>query len=148
MKPDDWRLQPSAYPFRMDIATRFGDLDRNDHINNVAAAQLYEELRVRFAQSVREAGSEDISRWTHTVVAEVRISYLREMSYPAPISGGAGILRLGNSSYQLGCALFQHGQCASICEVVLVCVEGGRSQPIPQPVRDKFSNWLIKAPGE
>ncbi len=146
MKPEPWRLHPETYPFTVDIATRFGDLDRNDHINNVAVAQLYEELRVRFSHHAREGGSAELARWTRVVVVEVRISYLRELHYPAPVTAAAGVLKVGNSSYSLGCALFQNGHCASVAEAVLVCFDEGRSQPMPDVVRARLQKWLIKVP--
>jgi acyl-CoA thioester hydrolase len=147
MKSDPWRQQLASYPFTFDIVTRYGDVDRNDHINNVAVAQLYEELRVRFAHHAREGGSAELANWTKMVVAEVRISYLREMRYPGIVTGGIGIQRIGNASYQLACALFQGGICASVAEVVLVCFNEGRSRPIPEPVRQRLQAWLIRLPG-
>ena len=147
MKSDLWRQQLTSYPFTFDIITRYGDVDRNDHINNVAVAQLYEELRVRFSHHAREGGSAELANWTRMVVGEVRISYLREMHYPGIVTGGIGIQRIGNASYQLGCALFQNNQCASVAEVVLVCFSEGRSQPIPDAVRARLNDWLIKKEG-
>jgi acyl-CoA thioester hydrolase len=35
------RLVREAYPFRLDVRTRFGDLDTNRHVNNVALAGWY-----------------------------------------------------------------------------------------------------------
>ncbi len=146
MKPEPWRQQLSTYPFTFDIVTRYGDVDRNDHINNVAIAQLYEELRVRFAHQAREGGSKALAEWTKMVVGEVRISYLREMHYPGTVTGAIGILRIGNASYQLGCALFQDGHCTSVAEVTLVCFNEGRSQPIPDVIRTRLNDWLITPP--
>jgi acyl-CoA thioester hydrolase len=42
MKDDARRRDPAAYPASQTLETRFGDMDVNGHLNNVAFARLFE----------------------------------------------------------------------------------------------------------
>jgi len=46
-----------------------------------------------------------------------------------------GVLRLGSSSFTLGQALFQKGECIGVCESVTVHLSGGRPAPLPAEFR-------------
>ncbi|MBA3942054.1 MAG: thioesterase, partial [Sphingopyxis sp.] len=35
-KPESWRLDAASYPVRIELQTRFQDMDINGHLNNVA----------------------------------------------------------------------------------------------------------------
>ena len=48
MKADPRRREPDAYGWTLDLAPRYGDMDANGHLNNVAFARLFEEARVLF----------------------------------------------------------------------------------------------------
>ena len=48
MRDDARRRDPAAYATSLTLDTRFGDMDVNGHLNNVAFARLFEETRVRF----------------------------------------------------------------------------------------------------
>src|SRR3546814_206676 len=100
MRSDPHRRELAAYPFRLELGLRFGDLDPNWHLNNVATARLYEEARVRFHVAQREAMPEVSS--THVLVAHVAIDYLGEGGWPKPVTVGVGVVEIGRSSYRLG----------------------------------------------
>ena len=76
MRGDPRRRELAAYPFRLDMVPRFGDMDPNRHLNNVAIARFYEEGRVRFHWHVRETHPE-AGRF-RVLVAHVAIDYLGE----------------------------------------------------------------------
>ena len=133
MKPDPRRLELAAYPFATEIPTRFADVDPLRHLNNVRIAEIYEEGRVRLHRSVevdvaREKGS-------RTVVAQVTLRYLAEGFYPAAIRVGAGVSRIGNTSYEIAQGLFQDGRCIGLCDTVIVYTRDRRSAPLPDALR-------------
>jgi len=144
MKPDPARLQLGNYPFTVELQTRFGDLDPHNHINNVAIMQLFEESRLRFALFAREGDLATLAKQTRIVAANVEFKFLREVHFPDAVTVGVGIKHIGNSSYQLGCAMFQKGNCMALSEAVLVCSDGERSQPLPDYVKAQIGRYPIQ----
>jgi len=142
MKPAPWRLDENAYPVTLEVQTRFGDLDPLRHLNNVALARVYEEGRVRLHDRLRAAFEAD----GRVVVARVAIDYLGEGRYPAPLTLGTGVLRVGEASYTIGQGLFQQGVCIGVAETVVVYTVSGASRPLPEAVRAALQPLLLTAP--
>lgn len=143
MKPDPARLIRDTYPLSVTVPSRFRDLDTLGHINNVAIGSFYEEGRAHLNRTVFPAQI----RHAHNMrllIADVHIAYLQEAHYPGDIEVGAGIVRLGISSYTIGLALFQKGKCVGTCETVLVNTGGSKPVPIPQEGRTALEGYLLK----
>ena len=141
MKPSPHRLDLTRYPYVTEIAPRFGDMDPLRHLNNVALAGIYEEGRVRFGLSVTDSYVHQ--KGHRLVIAEVNIRYLAEGHYPAALTVAAGVLRVGNSSYVLGQALFQNGQCIGVCDTVLVYTADHRPHPLPDGFKAALGEKML-----
>jgi hypothetical protein len=87
LKDEAWRLQPAAYPRHLTLHPRYGDMDVNAHLNNVAIARLFEETRVQMLSALRgrPVGGGDPSSM---MIVHVGIDYLLEGGYPDPIDAG------------------------------------------------------------
>ena len=142
MKPPAERLVLATYPFATELDTRFGDMDVQRHLNNVALAGLYEEARVRFVSSLFQIHSRPDSQ--RPVLAEATIRYLAEGRYPGRLVAAAGLLRLGRTSYVIGQAMFQDSICIGTADIVIVWTEAGRPCPLPTALRDALSAALIE----
>ncbi|WP_448581998.1 acyl-CoA thioesterase [Thermaurantiacus sp.] len=122
LKAEAWRHDLAAYPFRTTLQTRYGDMDANAHLNNVAIARLFEEARLRFHMAARaEASAIDPSG---VLLAHIRIDYLAEGKYPGEVEAGVGVEALGNRSYRLALALFQAGRAIALAHCVMVHRDG------------------------
>ena len=145
LKAEAWRLDPAAYPIRLTIPTRYGDMESNAHLNNVAIARLFEETRVRFHYEIRAEGG-DVSPGG-VMIVHVSIDYLGEGEYPADVSSGVGVVALGRSSYRLAIGLFQHGRAIALAESVMVSIAEDRSggAPIPDALRALLETYAVKA---
>ncbi|HKY90591.1 MAG TPA: thioesterase family protein [Nevskiaceae bacterium] len=147
MKPDPARLEPATYPFAIELQTRFGDLDVLGHLNNAAIARLYEEGRSRFGMAkladLRDPSTGRRTWWA--LVANVNISYLGEAHYPAPVTIGVGIGRLGGSSYTIAHGMFQEGRCVGVCDCTLVIVsrETRKAMALPGDLRERLGAFLV-----
>lgn len=139
MRDDPRRRDPAAYPWSVEVATRFGDLDFNGHLNNVAIAQLYEEGRVRFNRHLRDAFAIGRPRF---LVARVEIDYLGEAHYPAPVTLAAASLAVGRTSWRIGLGLFQGGVCAGLCDTIMVHRGPGDAGAGPAPIPDALRSAL------
>lgn len=126
-KPDPFRCSPANYPFEIEIGTRYGDLDTNGHLNNVAIARFFEDARVRFQAGLAPREGEAGARG---LVAAVHVDYLAEGFYPAPVVVTAGIGGIGTSSWRVFEAAFQEGRCIAVCDTVFVRLQDGRPAPI------------------
>ncbi len=142
MRNDPYRLTPGFYPWRLTIDTRFGDMDPNRHLNNVAITQLYEEARVRFNLMLRGSGAE-YGRPSF-LVAHVAVDYLAEGQYPGAVEIGFGVLSFGNSSYRAGMGLFQGAHCIGLCDTVMVHRGEGGPTVIPDALRAALGEWAVR----
>lgn len=144
MRPEPTELEIRRYPFTVEIATRFGDMDPNAHINNVAIDRLFEEARVRFGMRSRDHSLTDLRDQARFVTASTLINYLGEISYPDPVLVGLGVSRLGTSSYTLGCLMLQREIPVAHCRATLVRSEDGSTLPVPDPIRDALEQYAIR----
>ena len=137
------RLRLASYPYATELVPRFGDMDVQGHLNNVALAGLYEEARVRFVSQLFQIHSRlDGQR---PVLAEASIRYLAEGRYPGRLVAAAGLLRIGRTSYVIAQAMFQAGICIGTADIVIVWTEAGKPRPIPDELRAALAGALIAA---
>lgn len=141
MKPAPERLRLATYPYRTELDTRFGDMDVQRHLNNVALAGLYEEARVRFVSSLYQIHSRPDGQ--RPVLAEASIRYLAEGRYPGRLTAAVGVLKIGRSSYVIAQAMFQEDACIGTADIVIVWTEAGRPCSIPVAFRTALESALI-----
>lgn len=141
-KPDPALLDPARYSFNCQIEPRFGDLDYNLHINNVALLGIVEEARLRFHAA---AGHPVLRHDLRPLVASVAVEYLAEGRHPDPLTICAGLVSIGRSSYTLGQLALQCGRAIAHVRTVMVCTDDSGPATIPQDVRDAMQPWLLRA---
>ncbi len=144
-KPDPVRLDPAIYPYTIEITTRFGDMDVNHHLNNVAYARYFEEARVTFNRNLFLAP--DGHRLPElkdfrVMVAAVQIAYLREGHYGPPVQIGIGISRIGNNSFEMAAAAFQDGVCIATHDAVIAARASAGG--LPEVLKEKFGGWMLR----
>jgi len=127
-KPESWRLDAASYPARIELQTRFQDMDINGHLNNVAFAALFESGRVLLNREVRPLTERPANE--RTMVAMVEINYLGEGNFPDPVTITSGIGRIGSSSWTIVQAMFQNGRAIASCDTVVVCRTDGQAKPL------------------
>ena len=138
-RPAPWRLDSAAYPVTEEFGTRYQDLDPNGHLNNVAFAALFENARVRINRATRPRPANE-----RTMVASVAIAYLREGSFPEPVTICSGIGRIGSSSWTIEQAMFQAGQCIATCDTVVVCRTDNEAKPLRAEVRAELEKRMTR----
>jgi len=80
------------------------------------------------------------------VVARQVVNYHRPIGYPARLDIGAGIIRIGRSSYIYGVGDFPGRQCMASGEATMVLIEraSGRSMPIPDNYRQQLETVMLR----
>jgi acyl-CoA thioester hydrolase len=130
-RPDPIRLRLDCYPVLDEIAARYGDMDANAHLNNLALESMHENARATmnrrlFPQAYRAGGQE-----CRLVTSQNAVHFLAEAHWPAVIQTGAGVGRIGRTSYIASTGLFVNDACIGVCDTVLVLL--GRDGPVPIP---------------
>jgi acyl-CoA thioester hydrolase len=120
--------RPDDFPHRTVETIRFGDLDRQNHINNAVFATYFESGRVIILYG-EEYGL--IVPGASFVLARLVIDFLGEMHWPGDVEIGTGIARVGNSSLRLDQALFVKGACVATAESTLVLIDKATRKPKP-----------------
>ena len=140
-KPDPALLDPSRYPYHCEIHPRFGDLDINMHLNNVALAGILEEGRVRFH---RVSKYEDAVSGLTSMAASFAVDYLGQATYPEPLVIHTAAIAIGRTSHTLGQVALQEGRLIAYAQTVLVCIRDGRPIENPPLFVEAVTPWMLK----
>lgn len=144
MRAEPYLLKIENYPFKTEIPTRYGDVDSNGHVNNVAVARLFEESRMQFAVFSRAKPFTELRAQTRVVTISVLVNYLSEVFYPQPATIGVGVIDIGRTSYTLGCLMLQEGKPVAVSKATLVRSEDGSSSPLPEDMIELISKCKIR----
>ena len=134
------------FPLRSFDKLRYGDTDRQGHVNNAVFATLLETGRVEMAyqegRPVMDAGCE-------FVIARLELDFVAEIAWPGRVDIGTRIRSLGRSSLRVEQALFQNDRLVAWAETVLVQVsqETRRSQPLSEQAVTRLKRFAVAAPG-
>jgi len=117
-----------AYKHWTSINLRYGDTDRQGHINNAVFCTLLESGRVAF---LFEGQNSVAGEGTSFVIAKLSLDYLAEMHFPGDAEVGSKILSLGRTSFRVGQAIFCGEKCHSTAESIIVVLDSQSGKPTP-----------------
>jgi acyl-CoA thioester hydrolase len=95
---------------------RYGDTDRQGHVNNAVFATFLETGRVELLYS--EALAEEHAAF---VIARLELDFLAEITWPGDVKIGTVVLDVGRSSFKLFQKVFQDGK--PVAQAVTVIVQ-------------------------
>lgn len=138
------RLRLDSYPVRGEATARYGDMDVNAHLNNLALESLHENARATmnrglFPQAYR-AGENPF----RLVTSQNAVHFLVEAHWPAVIQTGAGVGRIGRTSYVASTGLFVEGRCIGVCDTVLVLVGDDGPVELPEEFRNAVEGARLR----
>lgn len=140
-KPQPWQLDPASYPFSHRTETRFADMDVLGHINNVSMAGLFEHGRGMFNHAIEVQRRAAGQRW---LIVSVSLDYIAEAHFPEHVDVASGILRIGNSSWDIASAAFQGGECKATCITTIVLTDANGPTTINADLRKEFQRLTVK----
>lgn len=140
-KPDPALLDPSRYPFHCAVATRFGDLDTNLHVNNAALASMVEDARVRFHHACDHAR---LLGGGSSMVVSLALDYLAQSYYPDPLDFYVGFAAIGRTSYGVNQLMRQNGVTIAFARTVIVHVRDDRPAALPETFAQEAAAWMIR----
>ncbi|MDP9167321.1 MAG: acyl-CoA thioesterase [Actinomycetota bacterium] len=142
-RPHPARLLAATYPQHDSVEARYGDMDANGHLNNLALEALHENARATMNSRVLPELYARSARRGRLVSANNVVHFLREAHWPNTIHTGSGVGRLGRTSFVASTALFLDGSCISLCDTVLVLLDDHGPTPIPDAARERLATLLL-----
>ncbi|HEV3018544.1 MAG TPA: GNAT family N-acetyltransferase [Burkholderiaceae bacterium] len=129
------------FPLRSFDKLRYGDTDRQGHVNNAVFATLLETGRVEMAYGgaspLMDAGCE-------FVIARLELDFIGEIAWPGRIDIGTRVKSIGRSSLTVEQALFQSDRLVAWADSVLVQLEQAtrKSRPLSGEAISKLKPLL------
>ena len=139
------RLRLASYPVTDRIAARYGDMDANAHLNNLALEALHENARASMNRDLFPEAYRAGERRLRLVTSQNTVHFLAEAHWPALIDTGAGVGRIGRTSYVASTGLFIDDKCIGVCDTVLVLVGDDGPAPIPEEFRAALQTVLLRS---
>lgn len=137
--------QRGTYAFWSEEKLRWQDVDRLDHVNNVAFSALAENARVEFLDAV--VADPAARSGVLFVVASVTLQFHAEVHYPGRIEIGTGVSRIGGASVTLAQGLFSEGGCCVTSQSVIVLIDerSRRSVRLPEELRHCLAHYRTES---
>jgi acyl-CoA thioester hydrolase len=143
-RPDPRRTDIRSYPFVVETQGRYGDMDANGHMNNLAVESLHEDVRARMNRTVMPGVYDNGRRPFRLVSAQNVVHFLAESTWPSVFRAAIGVGRIGTSSFVASSALFIGDACISTCDTVLVVVGDDGPRSIPDDARVRLQDLLLR----
>ena len=128
-----------------EIAARYGDMDANAHLNNLALESLHENARATMNRRLLPGAYDGAGRRLRLVTSQNTVHFLAEAHWPVLIQTGAGVGRIGRTSYVASTGLFVDGTCIGVCDTVLVLVGDDGPVPLSDEFRAALQTVLLGA---
>jgi len=137
-----WQAHLEDFPLRSFDKLRYGDTDRQGHVNNAVFATLLETGRVEMAYL---GGTPLMDPGCAFVIARLEVDFIAETLWPGRIDIGTGVKSVGRSSLSLEQALFQNDRLVARAESVLVQVSEStrKSQPLSEDAIARLKPLLL-----
>lgn len=145
-RPHEMRLRLDSYPFVDAIQARYSDMDANAHINNLALEALHENARATMNRNLFPDIYDVTTRRLRLVTSQNAVHFLTEAHWPGTIETGAGVGRIGRTSFVASTGLFVDGNCIGVCDTVLVLLGDDGPVPIPDDARTALEAVRLGTP--
>lgn len=133
--PENLQSLLSQYPVVTPLIVRWGEMDANDHVNNVAYLNWVEEGRMEY---LRRLDFDDFSgQQPAGILAESRCKYIIPLTYPDRVYIGTRVRELGADRFVLETAMVsaRYGQVAALADALMVVYDYRARQKIAAPAR-------------
>jgi len=140
-------MQRSDFAHFIELPVRWGDMDAFGHVNNVQYMRYFESGRVAYVEEVTQTPLEVNE---NVILADLQVSFLQQLHYPATVAVATRTSRLGNTSFQIVCAIYREDEDAPVatCNGVMVWFDylNQKATPIPERVRQTILRFELIPP--
>ena len=123
-------MQRTDYPLWARDTIRYGDTDRQGHVNNAVFSTFLETGRVQFLMN---SGRPIRAPGTNFVLARLVLDYKAEMLWPGEADIGTRVKSVGRSSFVLEQIVMQGDTVTAVAETVMVMVDETTRKSCPLP---------------
>lgn len=133
--------RPQDFPLRATDKLRYGDTDRQGHVNNAVFSTFLETGRV---EMVFDETHPLLAPGAAFVIARLELDFKAELRWPGTVEIGTRVVSIGRSSVTLEQAVFQKGVCAALARTVLVQMdeETRRSTPLAPAALERLKQLM------
>jgi len=130
----------AEFPHHATDTVRYGDTDRQGHVNNAVFATFLESGRT---QLLREPILGSLPPGTAFVLAHLSLDYVGEITWPGSVDIGTRIATIGRSSVRFEQAIFQDQHCVATAQTVTVMVDLAtrKSTPLSDGLKRYFQSF-------
>ena len=130
--------------FSINLTPRISETDLVGHVNNVAIAGWFEDLRVRFMHSLETAGGAG-DRVGHFTLASLKLDFLAETHFGEEVILTMQRVTLGNTSVTLDGELHQGARLTVKGSAVMVHWDPQTHRPerLPEAYRERLAGYPI-----
>jgi acyl-CoA thioester hydrolase len=130
------------FPARTFDKLRYGDTDRQGHINNAVFTTFLETGRVEVLLGTGAAGL--LPSGSAFVIVKLSVEFRAEVHWPGRVDIGTRVKALGRSSVTFEQALFQDGKLVGTAETVIVQMSEAtrRSEPLAPEVAAHLKGFM------
>lgn len=147
MSLDNASIRLADFAHRIELAVRWGDVDMLGHVNNAKYFTYDESSRIEYFEAF---GRDDPRMWKDygLILASIGADFISQVHYPATLTVGTRITRLGRSSMSTLSGLFVGDQLAAAVRGTLVWFDyvNQKSMPIPEHIRAAIRAREVVAP--
>jgi acyl-CoA thioester hydrolase len=131
--------KPGLYSRWTKDIVRYGDTDRQGHVNNAVFATFLESGRVAILHAPDKPLAPPGASF---VIARLVLDFRAEIQWPGAVDIGSLVLRVGTSSVTLGQGIFVGNRCVATAETVIVLMDETtrKSRPLPDAARSEFGS--------
>ncbi|MCW5689803.1 MAG: acyl-CoA thioesterase [Pseudolabrys sp.] len=123
-------MQKTDYPLWARDTIRYGDTDKQGHVNNAVFSTFLETGRVQF---LLNSGRPIRAPGTNFVLARLVLDYKAEMLWPGEADIGTRVKSVGKSSFVLEQIVMQGDTVTAVAETVMVMVDEKTRKSCPLP---------------
>ena len=131
------------FPVRVPDLIRYGDIDRQGHVNNAVFSTYLETGRVAIIWDEKEGLQ---LPGATSVLARVEIDFLQELHWPGTVEVGTAVAEIGRSSYVFVQAIYRDGICAATARSTMVLIDGAtrRARPLPPELIERLERRRLR----
>lgn len=124
-----------GYPVELEIPVAWGDMDAFGHVNNTVYFRWFESARMALFERI--GISPERPEKVGPIVATTSCDYLVPVKYPATVTVGARVLRIGNTSFVIENEATLDGVPVARGTTVMVLIDyrSGETVPVPDEMR-------------
>ena len=131
-------VRPGDFPSQTTDKIRYGDTDRQGHVNNAVFSTFLETGRVELLHGVETLPEPGAA----FVIARLVLDYRAEITWPGTVVIGTRIASIGRSSIRMEQAIFQHERCVATAETVIVQMNEAtrKSHPFSEAALERLTS--------